>query len=121
MPHGDREASVAIWDVHALYAPLGVREGDVKRWEDEHEGAWGKGFLEDGTCFVPGFPVFSTVFWMWGDFVSLAGDEIPRLIEECGRAEKLAEGTPQVELLRRIRELAERAVAEGGELEFGYQ
>ena len=118
-PYWSNARRVELWDLGTLYERLGVTTEDFRRWEDNH--GWGRGVLEDCTSVVPGFPMFSEVAWMWGTIVRLEGDELPQLIEECGRAEELAAGTPEGELLRRIRELAECAVAKGGGLEFGYQ
>jgi hypothetical protein len=118
-PHGSNATQVELWDLSKFYERLGVTAEDFRRWDDAH--GWGRGVLEDGASVAAGFPMFSQVAWMWGTITPLQGDEIPRLIEECGRADRLAAGTPEADIVRQIRELAERAVAEGGSLEFGYQ
>jgi hypothetical protein len=116
-PLGERGTSIQLWDLGPLYERLGARSDAFARWEKHH--GYCTGVTPEGEAFLPDFPIFSTVAWMNIDWVLLSGSEVLQLIEECERAERQAEGTPEAELFRRIGDLGRRAATQGSQVRFG--
>ncbi len=100
-----------------IYSSLGVTNERLAQWETEN-GYWSLGKSKSGQFLVPGFPVFSKVAWMYIDPVNLTPQEAEELVQECVRAEALANDPIAKEELRRVRELAQEAVSLSGIIRF---
>lgn len=97
-----------------IYRSLGVTNERLAQWETEN-GYWSLGKSKSGQFLVPGF---SKVAWMYIDPVTLTPQEAEELVQECVRAEALADDPIAKEELRRIRELAQEAVSLLGIIRF---
>jgi hypothetical protein len=85
-PHGTSQ-TLACADVHlfpGVYSAIGVDEGKVIKWQDEH-GFHSGGAAPDGALLVPEYPIFSRLAWTHIDPVYLQGADLSALLEETKR------------------------------------
>lgn len=105
-------------DLAGPYHLLGLSDERMVQWQRDY-GVDSLGKSPSGQYLIPEFPIFSKVAWMHVDPVIITGKEIHQLIQECEKAERLADG-PEAGAFRDIRLLAQRAIELGGSLEFGH-
>lgn len=100
-----------------IYTSLGVTEDRFAQWEQEN-GYGSQGKDKAGKLFIPDFPIFSKVAWMYIDPVDLSYDEVQQLIDECTRAINSNNNRSAIEELTRIRKIALEASAQSATLRF---
>ncbi|HTR35830.1 MAG TPA: hypothetical protein VMH80_08025 [Bryobacteraceae bacterium] len=115
-PSGER---VDIWSYGTIYGALGVTGEQFSQWESRY-GMDSLGVGTGGSLFIPGFPVLSKVAWMYIDPVDLSGSETGELVSECERAMAETRDPAACEVLRQIRDLAQRAIQKSATVRFGH-
>ena len=108
---------VEIYRMGPLYDVLGLHDICWREWLDKYGLATEN---PSGRPIIPDFPIFSKVCWMHIDYVRLTLEELPALIDECKRAEGMAEDEMVRHLFCRIEELTVKAQNMRAELEFGH-
>lgn len=111
--------STDVRTFNEIYGALGMTSDGFALWEKEN-GYGSLGRNKEGQLFIPGFPVFSKVAWMYVDPVDLSLQEVERLVRECAEAENRTDNGAAKEELSRIRALAEEAVSRSAFLRFDH-
>jgi hypothetical protein len=110
---------VGIWAFNGIYQALGATAEAFAAWEDKY-GFDSLGSGDYGEIFIPAYPVFSKVAWMYVDPVDLSPSETEALIDECDR-ELLDVTDPGARKeLTAIRDLASDAVRRKARVRFGH-
>jgi hypothetical protein len=79
--------STELRALNQIYLTLGITRDSFAQWEREY-GYGSLGRNREGQLFIPGFPVFSKVAWMYVDPVDLSPREVEQLVQECTKAER---------------------------------
>ena len=112
-------APVGIWAYSGIYNALGVSREAFGAWQDKY-GFDSLGVGAQGEIFVPAYPIFSKVAWMYIDPVDLSQAETKALIVECERALENAKDQSTREELEAIRLLAVEAISHSAKVRFGH-
>lgn len=104
---------------NAIYTALGVTADAFARWEKEN-GYGSLGRNKEGQLFIPGFPIFSKVAWMYIDPVDLSREEVAQLVLECTKAESNTDDAVAKEELNRIGALAKEAASQSATIRFDH-
>jgi hypothetical protein len=119
--NSDSNASKIVVPLYALndiYASVRVGPNDFSQWQEKY-GFESLGRTDDGSLFVPNYPVLSKIAWMGIDPVDLSSAETAMLIEECTKARSMSVSAAASTELESLIALARRAIAEGGAVRFG--
>lgn len=111
--------SIKLRAFNQFYGALGVTADKFARWEKEN-GYGSLGRNKQGQLFIPGFPVFSKIAWIYVDPVDLTFQEVEQLVQECARVELITDDVITKEELIRIREFAQEAVARSATVRFDH-
>ncbi len=109
--------SADIRAYNGIYETLGISSVEFAKWEKKNGyGSLGKD--QEGILFIPGFPVFSKVAWMYIDPVDLSVAEVKELINECVEIESRTNDSEVKNEVSRLRALAEEADSQSALLRF---
>lgn len=112
------QVEVPIYSVNDIYASVGVSPDDFSRWQSKYGfGTFGR--TDEGTLFVPKYPVLSKIAWMGIDPIDLSPTETSMLIEECTKAKNMSVNAAASAELEALIALARKAVAVDGAVRFG--
>ena len=110
---------VGIRGYNALYRALGADKGSFAEWTNKF-GFDSLGIGAFGEVFLPRFPVFSKVAWMYVDPVDLSAAETEALAVECDSALATATDPDARRELIAIRDLARKALRSEATLRFSH-
>jgi hypothetical protein len=94
-----------------VYSAIGVDEQRFIAWQ-EADGFHSEGIDRAGNLLAPGYPTFSRLAWTVIDPVSLRGDELSDLIEECNRIRQRSTDPKVLLSIDRLVDLAGKAKRE---------
>lgn len=110
-------AKIEIWNLEDLFEPLGLSSNSRADWLNKY-GVSDSDSL--GVPIIPQFPEFSKAAWMHIDSVRFNRENLPALLEECGRAEAFSVSVMAQAAFRNIGKLVEEAIKKDAEIEFGH-
>jgi hypothetical protein len=100
-----------------VYGAIGVSEKRMVEWQNKN-GFDSGGVDPTGALLAAGYPVFSRLAWTQIAPVSLQGDDISRLLQECRRISTASEDPSVKTNLDMLAALAEKAQADSKVLRF---
>ncbi len=109
--------STDIRAYNGIYRALGAASDQFASWEKKN-GYGSLGRDKDGKLFIPDFPIFSKVAWMYIDPVDLSLEEVRQLIQECSEVEARTDDVAVREEVSRLRSLAQEAASRSASLRF---
>ena len=118
-PHGTSQ-TLACANVHlfpGVYSAIGVDEGKVIKWQDEH-GFHSGGAAPDGALLAPEYSIFSRLAWTHIDPVYLQGEDLSALLKETKRISETSNDPAVRHNLEKLSALALRAQQESKVLRF---